>query len=50
VTRSLVDGHGQGIVEYGLILALTVIFVILVLAFMSGTVSAVLAWLAGLIG
>ena len=40
---------GQGIVEYGLILFLTVVFTALVLGVLGGTLADVLAWIGGLI-
>jgi hypothetical protein len=40
---------GQGIVEYGLILFLTVIITALVLGVLGGTLAEVLAWIGGLI-
>ena len=40
---------GQGIVEYGLILFLTVVITALVLGVLGGTLAEVLAWIGGLI-
>ena len=40
---------GQGIVEYGLILFLTVVITALVLGVLGGTLADVLAWIGGLI-
>jgi hypothetical protein len=40
---------GQGIVEYGLILFLTVAITALVLGVLGGTLADVLAWIGGLI-
>ena len=39
-------GSGQGLVEYGLILGLTVVFVIVLLVFFDDQVAAVLGWLS----
>ena len=38
----MADEHGQGVVEYGLILSLSALVAIVVLVFFSGTLSAVL--------
>jgi hypothetical protein len=40
---------GQGIVEYGLILFLTVVFTALILGVLGGTLADLLAWIGGLI-
>ena len=40
---------GQGIVEYGLILFLTVVITALILGVLGGTLADVLAWIGGLI-
>lgn len=40
---------GQGIVEYGLILFLTVVITAVVLGLLGGTLADVLAWIGGLI-
>lgn len=40
---------GQGIVEYGLILFLTLVVTALVLGVFGGTLADVLAWISGLI-
>lgn len=42
-------GGGQGIVEYGLILFLTVVVTALILGVLGGTLADVLAWIGGLI-
>jgi Flp pilus assembly pilin Flp len=39
-------GSGQGLVEYGLILGLTVVFVVVLLVLFDDQVAAVLGWLS----
>ena len=41
--------RGQGIVEYGLILGLTVILTALILGVLGGTLADILAWIGSLI-
>ena len=40
--RPMADARGQGVVEYGLILALSAMVAVIVLVFFGGTLSAVL--------
>ena len=47
--RWLADAEGQGVVEYGLILALTAVFTSLILGVFGGTLAEVLGIIGGAI-
>jgi Flp pilus assembly pilin Flp len=47
--EELTRGPGQGVVEYGIILGLVALLILIALVFFGDTIGAVLAWLGSLL-